>query len=117
MLYFLKLQKMSAPRPASEDTDALRNSHLRCDALGHEGLNHVALLYVIEVLEVDTALHAVAHFAGIVFEALERTDSAFVNLHAIAHQANIGIALDDAVQHIATGDGACLGHAERVANF
>src|SRR5579864_2210405 len=53
----------------------LRDSHFRRDALGNKGLNHVALLYVIEVLEVDTAFHAIAYFAGIVFEALERTDS------------------------------------------
>src|SRR6478672_5478341 len=95
----------------------LRDAHLRSDALGHKGLNHVAFLYVIEVLEVNTALHAVADFAGIVLKTPERTDLAFVNLHAIAHQANIGIALDDAVQHIAAGDGACLGYAERIANF
>ena len=59
----------------------LRDAHFRGDALGHKSLNHIAFLNVIEVLEIDTAFHAVAHFARIVFEALERTNLAFADLH------------------------------------
>jgi hypothetical protein len=52
-------------------TNSLSDTHLRGDTFSHKGLNHITLLYVIEVLEVDAALHAVADFAGIVFKALE----------------------------------------------
>jgi hypothetical protein len=50
---------------------SLSDTHLRSDPLRHESLNHVALLYVIEVLQINAALHAVAYFAGIVFEPSE----------------------------------------------
>src|SRR5882672_1391829 len=96
-------------------TNSLRDTHLRGNALGHKSFNHIALLYVIEVLEIDTALHAIADFAGIVFKALERTDFPFEYLNAIAHQTDIGVAFDGSVQHITAGDGACLGYAERLA--
>src|SRR5262249_33918718 len=87
------------------------------DAFGHKGLNHVAFLDVVKVADGDTAFHAVADFAGIVFEAFERRDFSFINLHAVAHQTNIGVALDDAIEHIASGHGADLGYAEGLAYF
>src|SRR5215472_8906501 len=87
------------------------------DPLGHERLNHIALFDVIEVRDVDAAFHAVADFAGIILEPLERADLAFVNLHAVAHQANVGIAFDDAVQDITSGHGSHLGDAESLAYF
>jgi hypothetical protein len=68
-----KVRVQLAPDPFTKLLNyqiSLRDSHFRGDALGHKGLNHVAFLYVIEVLEINTALHSVAHFAGIVFEAL-----------------------------------------------
>src|SRR5205807_3121876 len=88
-----------------------------CDALGHEGFNDIAFLYVIEVADADTALHAVADIAGIVLEALERRDFAFVDLNTIAQQAHVGIALDLPIQDIATGNYADLRHFEGVAYF
>src|SRR6476646_9165305 len=89
-------------------TNFVSDSHFRGDAFGHEGLNHVSFFHVIEIGDVDAAFHAIAHFAGVVFKALERADPAFVDLHAVAHQAHVGIALDYAIQHVAAGDGACL---------
>jgi hypothetical protein len=74
-----KVRVRLAPNPITKFTKlpdyqfvfALGDSHLCGDALGYKRFNHVAFLYVIEVLEINTALHAVANFAGVVFEALQ----------------------------------------------
>src|SRR5262249_50248015 len=95
----------------------LRHSDLRCDALGDKRFDHVAFLYVIEVGDVDAAFHAVAHLAGVVFEALERADLAFVDLYAVAHQPDLGLALDHAIEHVAAGNRSGLGHAEGLAHL
>src|SRR6202789_4397253 len=52
--------------------------------LSGEGLDDVAFLDVIEVAQADAALHAVGHFADIVFDALERADLALEDLRAVA---------------------------------
>src|SRR5579862_4843826 len=87
------------------------------DALGGEGFDHIAHLHVTVIRDRDTALHAVAHFAGVVLEAAERSDFALVHDHVVAQQADFGVALDQAVLHHATGHGTHLGDAEGIANF
>src|SRR6202142_4792828 len=85
--------------------------------LGHEGLNGIAYLDVIEVGNAHAALHAVSHFAGIVLEALERRELALEDLLSIPHEANFRIALDGAVDHAATGNRAHLGDPEDVEHL
>src|SRR5581483_2635878 len=96
---------------------ALHYPYLRRYLFRHESFNHIALLYIVEIGDIDAALHAVANFAGIVFEALERADLALVNLYAVAHQAHVGITLDHTIEHIATSNGSRLGHAESLAHL
>ena len=55
------------------------------DLLGHERFDRVADLDVVVVGDADAAFHSVGHFAGIVLEALERGEFAFINLDAVAH--------------------------------
>src|SRR5437763_14652813 len=98
-------------------TNFLRDSDFGGDFLGYEGLDYIASLYVIEISDRNAAFHAVSDFAGIVFETLQRTDFAFVNLDAIAHQAHIRIAFNQAIHHVTTGNGADLGHAEGLTHF
>src|SRR5947208_12763508 len=97
--------------------DSLRDSDFGGDFLGYEGLDYIASLYVIEISDSNAAFHAVSDFAGIVFEALQRTDFAFVNLDAIAHQAHIRIAFNQTIHHVTAGNGANLGHTEGLAHF
>src|SRR6266481_5406627 len=97
--------------------NCLRDSQFGCDPLGDEGFHHVALLHIVEVADSDAALHAVAHLTGIIFEAPERTDFAFVNLYSVAEKANVGVALDYAIDHVAAGDRPDLRHFERIAYF
>ncbi len=98
-------------------TNFLRNSENSSDALCYERLNDVAFLDVVEVADGNAAFHAVGYFFGIVFETFQRSDLAFVDLHAVAHQANVGIALNYAIKHRAAGDCAHFRHFESVANF
>src|SRR6266852_2815134 len=95
----------------------LSDSHFGSDALGDKGFNHVAFLHVVIVLDVDTALHAVTHFAGIILEPLERPDLALVNLDTIAHEPDFRITFDGAIQHGTARHGADLRHAEGVTHF
>ena len=63
------LAKLYCQRLTRGPATALCN-YFRRDALGHECLDHVANLDVGVVGDRDSAFHAVAHFAGIIFEAL-----------------------------------------------
>src|SRR5262245_34681726 len=107
----------SIPNYQPANQSVLSNSDFSRDAFGDEGFNHVALLDVVKVTDGDTAFHAVANFTGVVFETFERRDFTFVNLHAVTHEANIGIAFDKAIEHVASSNRADLGYAERFANF
>ncbi len=54
--------------------------------LHDEGLDNVALLHIVEIIQRDTALHAGAHFADIVLEAAQRTDLAGMHHHVVAQK-------------------------------
>ena len=83
----------------------------------HEGLDYVANFDVAVVRDRDAALHAVTYFACVIFEALERADLAFEDDDVVAQQAHFGVALDQAVEHVAAGDGSDFRNAERIAHF
>ena len=74
-------------------------------------------LQVAEAGQSNAALHAVAHFARIVLEALERVDFALEYLLAAPHHLDLGIAANDAVLHTASGNGAHLRNLEHVDDF
>src|SRR5437762_1468762 len=93
------------------------SGQLGSDLLGCEGLDYIANFDVTVTGDADTALHTVAHFGDIVFEAAQRTDAPLVDHHVVAQQTHIGIALDHAIDHRATSDGSDLGHSEGVADF
>src|SRR3984885_9550667 len=95
----------------------LLSSQLSSDPLGDKCLDGIAYLDVIEVGNAHAALHAVGDFAGIVLEALEGRELALEDLLSIAHEANFRIALNGAVDHAATGNGAHLGDPEDVEHL
>src|SRR3954452_12034085 len=71
-----------------------------------ECLDDVAGLEVLEVGQADAALEALPHLAGVVLEALEGRDGALPDDDAVAQEADLGAAGDDARLHVAAGDGA-----------
>src|SRR5271168_4530978 len=92
---------------------SFRGAHLG-DA---ETFEKIADLDVVEVAHADAAFETGAHFAGVIFEALQRTVLRAVDHGAIAHDADLRVALEDAVDHVAAGDRAGALDAERVADF
>jgi len=63
-------------RSATPKSDYRKSKNALCeafcgDALGQEGFDYVADLNVAVVGDGNSALHATAHFAGIVFEAAQ----------------------------------------------
>src|SRR3954471_15978448 len=81
------------------------------------GLQHVALLDVLEVREHDAALEAGRDLAHVVVEALERVDRRVVDDRAVAHHADPRAAADDAVGDVAARDRADPRGAERRADL
>src|SRR5664279_746038 len=78
-------------------------------------LDAVADLQVVEVLDPDAALEALADLLRIVLEAAQGADDPIVHLHGVAHDANAARAIDHAAAHHAAGDDARLGHLEAVS--
>src|SRR5690606_15671491 len=68
------------------------------------GLDDVAFLHVLVVLQADTALEAGAHFADVVLEAAQAGDGALVDFLLAADEARLGAAAHEAVHHVRTGD-------------
>src|SRR6267143_2894607 len=87
------------------------------DLLDAIGLDQVTDLDVVEVLDADPALEALAHFADVVFEALERGQRPVVDLDPVADHAHAGGPRDDAAAHEAAGDGADFGDLEQLAHL
>src|SRR4051794_15783992 len=86
---------------------------LALDLAGLVGLQHVALLDVLEVREHDAALEAGRDLAHILVEALERVDRRVVDDRAVAHHADAAAAADRPVGDVAAGDRADARGAER----
>jgi len=55
----------------ADQRDPFLRDHFGGDSLGHESLDHIAHFDVAVVGNRDAALHAVADFAGIIFEAAQ----------------------------------------------
>src|SRR5947199_358813 len=82
--------------------DVERARHL-FDAVG---LDQVADLHVVEVLNADAALEALANLAHVVLEALERPDPPFVHLDAVADHPHPRRSGDHPRPAETAGDGA-----------
>src|SRR5207237_3925314 len=70
------------------------------------GLEDVAFLDVVEVLEVDAALEALLDLAHVVLEGPQLGDRRVVDHGALADDAAARAAADDAARDVAAGDGA-----------
>src|SRR5258707_2420440 len=95
----------------------LSRSFRRGKLLHVEAFQDVADLYVVEVGDAGAALKAGAHFARVIFEALERIKLRRVNDGSITHNSYLRVTLEDAVHDVTTGDCAGTFDPERVANF
>src|SRR5687767_10837921 len=84
----------------------------RGDLLDDVALDLVAVLDVVEVLEPDAALEALAHLGDVVLEAAQAPDAALPRDDAVADEAGARVAADDAVGDAAARDDAGLRHAE-----
>src|SRR5215212_4848434 len=87
------------------------------DLLGAVALDQVADLDVVEVLDADAALEALADLAHVVLEAPQRRDRAVVHLRPVADYADAPLAVDDPAPHRAARDDADLRHLERLAHL
>src|ERR1044072_3989775 len=76
------------------------------------GLDDVAVLEVLIVLQADAALVAVANLADVVLEPAERRDLAVVDDDAVAHETRPRVASDRARPDVAPRDDAELRHPE-----
>ena len=75
-------------------------------------LEHVAFLEVVVPVDGEAALEALGDLAGVVLEPLQRVDPAVVDDGAVADEADLGAALDDALGDHAAGDRAQPGDLE-----
>src|SRR5689334_17426403 len=73
---------------------------------GAIALDHVTHFEVVEVLDRDTALEALAHFAHVLLEATQRRNRAVVHFDAIANEPYPTLTVDHAASHPTPGDGA-----------
>src|SRR6266498_10193 len=76
------------------------------------GLEDVAFLHVVEVVEQDSALEAFLDLAHVVLEPLEAADRRLVDGGALPDDADLGITPDDPASHVAAGDDAQAGGSE-----
>src|SRR5262245_10527477 len=81
------------------------------------GLDHVAGLEVLVVLEADTALEALTHLTHVVLEAPQRSDRALPDDRALAEEPDLRPTGDDTARDVATGDATDTRHAEHLAHL
>src|SRR5690606_19902204 len=106
-----RLAAASAPSPAG---GAGERAGDRLDAVALHDVTH---LDVVEAGDVQAALEALTHLAHVVLEALEATELAVVDLHAIAHDAYAAAPVHDAFRHVAAGHGADARDAEELPHL
>src|SRR5215212_859571 len=82
-----------------------------------EGLQDVALFDVVEVLDADAALEALADRAYVVAETLQGGDVALVDHGSVAHHANAIVARDLTPGHVAARDGTHARNPEESAHL
>src|SRR3989442_4814165 len=102
-------------RPLERFTKGLLQTSRNLQDLEH--LELVAFLEIREVLQRHAALEARLDLAHVVLEALERVDLAGMDDDVVAQHADLRIALDQALLHVAAGDGADLGDAEHLLHL
>src|SRR5471030_2845227 len=81
------------------------------------GFDHVALLEIGELRDLDAALEVLGHFADVVLEAAERFEFAVPDDGRVADDADLRIADELAGLHVATRDRADLRDLEDLAYF
>src|SRR5437588_7851505 len=84
----------------------------RGDLLDDVALDLVADLYVVEVLQADAALVALAHLGHVVLHAPQGGDAALPSDDAVTDEARARVAPDDAVQDAAARNGSDLRNLE-----
>src|SRR5205085_10743040 len=89
----------------------------RRDLLDDVALDLVADLYVVEVLQTDAALVALAHLGHVVLHAPQGGDAALPRDDAVSDEARARVASDDAVQNAATRHGSDLRNLEGLEDF
>ena len=82
-----------------------------------ESFDHIANFDIAVTGDANSALHAIANFADIVFESSQRTNSAFKDDHVVAQQPDFGVALDRAILHVGACDRAHFGNPASIADF
>src|SRR3954452_8170065 len=83
------------------------------DLLHLVGLDHIAFLDVVEALDDQTALEALADLRGVVLLALQGRQVGTLDDHcAVADDTHLGVAPDHAAGDHAAGDVADLGGPE-----
>ena len=92
-------------------------SELPGDLLLGVAFDDVADLDVVEILDVETAVHAGGDFLDVVLVTLQGAESARVDHDAIADDADLRVTGDLAVQNHTAGDGADLADLEGFADF
>src|SRR4030042_2983900 len=89
----------------------------RPDLFDEVGLQEVALLEVLELLQGDAALQVLLDLGGVVLQALERGHAPLVDDLLVADDPNLGVAADLAVRHQTAGDLTDLGDLEHFTDF
>src|SRR5438477_7470615 len=98
-------------------TLSLRGRFRGADLFHLETFQDIADFDVIEVGDARAALKTGTHFAGVILEALQRAELRGVDHRAVAHNANLRVALENAVHDVASGHRARALDAERIADF
>src|SRR6266508_6472308 len=78
-----------------------------------EGLDDVALMDVLEVLEPDPALEALVHLPHVVLEPAEGADPSRVDDDPVSDQPGLGSPCDLPAEHHAPGDHPARGPEQR----
>src|SRR5216684_7922617 len=95
------------PRPSSFESRQCRGQ-----LLDLEGLDDVAVLDVLELLDADAALEALPNLGDIVLEVAQRADLSLQDDAVVAQQPDAGRARNDALGDHAPRDQARLRHLE-----
>ena len=82
----------------------LGSNQLASYFLRTESFDHIANFDIAVTGDANSALHAIANFAGIVLKALERIDPALEYHYTIAQQAHLRVTLHDSSRAAPTGN-------------
>src|SRR5262249_46463780 len=82
-----------------------------------EAFQDVPNLDIVEIGDPGAALKSSTDFVGIVLEALQRAEPRGVNNRGVAHHADLRVALEHPVEHVASGNRSRTLDAKSVAHF